>query len=418
MVHALRPGFLAGKIWHFRRLFLIIALGCSWSACGPRHLTQVSQSHSDPLALQNFEDWCGDWSINCPSNQPKKDFHFDSTQWLALSEVLQEFLASKSSFQFDTQDFASSELKNAMQTLDQGALYQDIKQRLVTNQWLSLALEHGSLVQRHTAGYREQTEEGVRFNIAPMQSFQISQIGAISNQGLSLSSETAQASSEFKSMQIEDHANFRLNFSDRVVEHVPQEFALGTLLFSLGLDVHKINDSPIESRKLIAAAGPFITWLNSRSRVLELDQQFFKVASKNLAAIIPKSDLGLNLGNLLAGFKKMKTSPNSKNSLVAISVSPGLVPQCDLNNGDMRLNFAPEFGVRRSYQADAETLGIEFYGLEANIKIGFGINFEIKRIEISPEYLSLLDVPVMGKIDIKWDDLSKAGEKISLSCAS
>ena len=76
------------------------------------------------------------------------------------------------------------------------------------------------------------------------------------------------------------------------------------------------------------------------------------------------------------------------------------------------------FGVKRVYPVNATTLGLEFYGVEAAAKKALGISIKLKRVELSGDKITILDVPIIGKVDVKLSDIANPDQKTTLVCGA
>ncbi len=104
--------------------------------------------------------------------------------------------------------------------------------------------------------------------------------------------------------------------------------------------------------------------------------------------------------------------------MASVALVKGATAKCDVNNGDVKVKFSSEFGVKRVYQPNATTLGLEFYGLEASAKKALGLSIKLKRLELTADKITILDVPIIGKVELKLDEIANPDQKLSLVCGA
>jgi hypothetical protein len=206
-------------------------------------------------------------------------------------------------------------------------------------------------------------------------------------------------------MAVSGDGSFILGLNDRSVTGLPQDFALDNLLLAFGLDVSRLDGKEIALGDVIQAAAPLVGWLNQSSRQIVLERAFFASSAGELGTLIPDNGLGQNLGNLLGRFEKLRTASDGRSNIASVSLVNGSTANCDVNNGDVKVKFSAEFGVKRIYQPSPTTLGLEFYGLGVSAKKALGIGIKLKRVELSADKITILDVPIIGKVDVKLDSI-------------
>jgi hypothetical protein len=193
---------------------------------------------------------------------------------------------------------------------------------------------------------------------------------------------------------------------------------LDSLLLAFGLDLSKLEGKEIALGDVIQAGAPLVGWLNQSSRQIALERAFFATSANELDDLLPEDGLGQTLGNLLGRFEKLRTSSTPGTNLASVNLVKGATAKCDVNNGDVKVKFAAEFGVKRIYQPNASTLGIEFYGLEASAKKALGLSIKLKRLELSADKITILDVPIIGKVELKLDEVANPDQKMTLLCGA
>lgn len=404
-----------GGVSHSMGLFLVFGLGLT--ACGPQISSERHELKVDESMAQTYQEWCTDWQLDCPANEPGKTNPLTAEQFQALSTVLSSALASPSIFSITRQELDAPGLQQAMTALKLDDVYQDVRARLDATQWQAGGFENGALVSRQASASSLRTASGVIWNLSPLQNVTLIP-GAIQLSGINVGADAAKDTPALQAMGVASDGNFNWDLSDRAVEQVPQDFALDNLLLAFGLNTDLLEGKEIALPQIIEAGGPLVSWLNQSSRQFALDRSFFATSSSQLGVLLPDNGLGQSLGNLLGRFEKLRTSSDPKSNMATVALVKGATAKCDVNNGDIKVKFASEFGVKRVYQVNPTTLGVEFYGLEASAKKAFGLSIKLKRIELGPEKITILDVPIIGKVELKLDEIGNPDQETTLVCGA
>ncbi|WP_141734343.1 hypothetical protein [Oligoflexus tunisiensis] len=406
---------LGGGVSHSMGLFLVMGLGLT--ACGPQISSERAEMKADEGATQSYQEWCTGWQLNCPVVEPGKDAPLTAAQFKALTTVARGVLSSPSVFSLTRQELDAEGLKQALTALHLEDVYQDVQERLDARQWQSGGLESGALVSHHAAGSQLKTDAGLLWNLEPVQKVELI-AEAIQLSGFGLSAEAAEEAPVLKGLSVAEDSSFSLELSDRAVQGVPQDFALDSLLLTFGLDLTMLDGKEIALPDLIAAGAPLVSWLNTSTRQIVLERAFFATAASEMGVLLPDDGMGQALGNLMSRLETMRTSSQAGTNLASVALVRGSTAKCDMNNGEIKMKFAAEFGIKRIYQPSASSLGIEFYGLEASAKKALGIPIKLKRVELSADKITILDVPIIGKVDLKLDDVTNPDQLTTLACGA
>jgi hypothetical protein len=396
---------------------LVLMMGLGLSACGPQISGERNELKVDEGSTQTYQEWCTGWELNCPVDEPGKTAPMTAVQFKALSTILNSALSSPSVFSITREELDAEGLKQAMAALKLDDVHQDVQARLDARQWQSGGLSQGALVSNHAAASSVRTDAGLVWNLDPVQKVALAP-GSIQLSGMSVSADAAKESPALQSMAVLGNSSFSLGMNDRSVQDVPQDFALDSLLLAFGLDLSKLEGKEIALGDVIQAGAPLVGWLNQSSRQIALERAFFATSANELDDLLPEDGLGQTLGNLLGRFEKLRTSSTPGTNLASVNLVKGATAKCDVNNGDVKVKFAAEFGVKRIYQPNASTLGIEFYGLEASAKKALGLSIKLKRLELSADKITILDVPIIGKVELKLDEVANPDQKMTLLCGA
>ncbi len=400
-----------------QRLALVLCLGGGLTACGPQAEDSAGLS-SEGATTQSYQAWCQDWQLICPTVDPGKTEPASAAQFRAISSILNGALKSPSNLNLNRQDLAADGLKQSLTALRLDDVYQDLQVRLDASQWQSGGLENGALVAYNAIESTAKADSGLVLNLSTKQQVQIADQGLVNVLGISYGAEAAAQNAELQSLAVVDDGSFNVGLSDRSVTQVPSEFAVSPLLLAFGIDSSKLKDKTIAIGDVVAAGGPLIGWFNKAPRQVAFDRAFFVNAAGQLGTLLPEDEIGKNLGNLLNAFDKLRTSSDAKANLATINLLKGSNANCNINNGDVKLKFSTEFGLKRYYQVNATTLGLEFYGVSASAKKALGISINVKRVELTADKATILDVPLIGKVDVKFSDIIAPGQKLSLVCGA
>jgi hypothetical protein len=396
-------------------LFLVIGLGLT--ACGQQNPSEPSTMNADERATQSYQEWCTGWQLNCPVEEPGKDTPMTSAQFKALSNVARGVMNSPSVFRITRQELDAGTLKQALSALHLDDVYQDVQSRLDGRQWQSGGLESGALVSRHAEASQVETDAGLVWNLDAVQKVELGADG-VQLSGFGLGAPAAQEAPALKSFAVDADNSFNLALSDREVQGVPQDFALDNFLLTFGLDVTQLDGKEIALPDVIAAGAPLVSWLNTSSRQIVLQRTFFATAANEMPVLLPDNGMGKALGNLMSRLESIQTSSQSGANLASAALVRGNTAMCDMNNGEIKMKFSSEFGIKRIYQPGPGSLGIEFYGLEASAKKALGIGIKLKRVELTASKITILDIPILGKVDLNLGDVSNPDQPMTLVCGA
>ncbi len=414
-LQGLRTRSIAGRMQQSMGFVLMMGLGLS--ACGPQISGERAELKVDEGTTQTYLEWCTGWELNCPADEPGKTAPMTAEQFKALSSILNNALNSPSVFSITRAELNAESLKQAMTALKLDDVYQDVQARLDARQWQSGGLDKGALVSNHAVASQVRTDAGLVWNLDAVQRVALSS-GAIQLSGVGVSADAAKESPVLQSLAVASDGKFSFSMNDRSVQQVPQDFALESLLLAFGLDVNQLDGKEIALGDIIQAGAPLVSWLNQSSRQITLERAFFASTANEVGVLLPEDGLGVALGNLMSRFERMRTSNAANSNMASVALVKGATAKCDVNNGDVKVKFSSEFGVKRVYQPNATTLGLEFYGLEASAKKALGLSIKLKRLELTADKITILDVPIIGKVELKLDEIANPDQKLSLVCGA
>ena len=394
-----------------------LLLATSMAGCGSPpavHHNETSSlndvSTGLPAASQSFGLWCQDWQLACTQTIPTatEAVAVDPGVRKAFSTIFLELLQSSSQLTLTRADLDAGELKKGLKGLSLDTFLSALGERLDTVGWKKATLANSMLSLESTQSGWLPTRGGLDLGLSPDSSFRFLPGDRLEVKGISLKAGAAGQTSSIQAIQFLSSDMLTLELSDRKVENVPNWFLAQILFEAFGANDPRLEPKPQVSRtESILSLYPLLNWLNQPTRVISLSRRFFTKTADELATL-PSTDPAVLA--VVGSLDSLQTTQVSGKNSVSLTQVAGSALRCDANQGDLVLSFDPSFGIKRFYPADKGGIGFEFYGVKASSKKTLG-SFPVKRLEFTPEAYNILDVPLLNKISLKWDDLEKEASK-------
>lgn len=396
-------------------LVLVFGLG----ACGYQGSADQSKLNAEGSAL-SFSAWCDSWSLLCES-EPKPESNtveLDAKTWSAITNVANEALANPVALNVTRAEFDSPQLSAAFQSLGLTAELSEIKSSLDSHQWQSIGLEGKSLVSRAADSITVDSASGLDFNAAPAVTISIAANSNINIAGLGLSSAASGASSELKTVSLGEGNSLNFGLTSETVQNVPFAFLEDTLVSALGFENQGAESAELSAQQIIGAAYPLLSWANKPQRSISLNRQFFTVAGAELSPVLADESFGPAILNALSALNSVATSSTAGKNVFQAGQVNGAKLECNVNNGTAKVMLDKDFGLKRFYEVDGG-IGLEFFGVKASAKLALGIPLTLKRVELRADKITILDIPLIGKVDVPLDSItdSAEGEETTIACS-
>jgi len=413
------PAFISrisSKYPHLKRLRLVPALVCvGLAGCGSQGLEETSKLKAD---AQDYTEWCVAWDIDCTpkpaSSEPKTSFN--AKHWDALTSLSSELLKSAVRFNVSRGDVDSPQLAAGFQSLGIGAELDGLKVKLDNAQWQSFGIEAGTLVSRSLAEGSLKAANGLGSKSGTSLSVRIGQGGAVQIAGLTLSSRAGDLSADLTQLSLGATESLNLKLDDHVVSNVPFSYLEDSFTSAFGIENIPSQPKDFTRQQLLSAMYPLLSWINKPQRTATLSRSFFTLAEAKLKPILAQEESGPALLALLSAVDSFDFSATAGKSVVRVGQTNGSKLKCNMNNGESTVMFDREFGLKRYWPVDGG-IGLEFFGIKATAKLALGIPLTLKRIEIRPNKITILDIPIIGKVDLDLDTFVKEDKETTVACA-
>ena len=405
MVHA--TGFCKGIMHNLMMGSLVVA---GLAACGGLEREDLSTSARSLTGTVTYRQWCAGWGLACPQgvapNVPTEKNPWTVEQWTAVATLVDSLLNSPSQMQITRAELSEEALLQAVTALELNKWYDQLMQRVDTYKWLEMYNGPGTVQSFVEAPTTTLGESGLQMNAdtATEMAFRASQ-PEIRFKGFSATSPLAGETVGLQSVKVTDLNVMDVKWDNLLVTAVPIDFGMDEILGDL--DVNGLQQVQLSLSKIVKALGPLMTWMSKPTRNLFLDQDFFAVAREQLPKLLPVDPKVEGLYPVLDALQSVKTSTATGQNMATVLQIGGVALGCDMESGTIKakMKFDREFGVKRFYKVNADTVGFEFYGMKVSMPSAFGATITMKRVEITPEKIIIRDIPIVGKVEVKMADL-------------
>ncbi|RYZ51262.1 MAG: hypothetical protein EOP07_21635 [Proteobacteria bacterium] len=395
-------------------LAFVLGLG----ACGYHGSADQSNLKAESTAL-SFASWCESWSILCesqPSPTPNP-VELDAQTWTAITKVADEALANTVALNVTRAEIDSPQLSAAFQSLGLTSELNEFKASLDSHQWESIGLEGKSLVSRAAAESSVVASNGLGLNTATALTVSLGADATVSVNGLNISSAASGVSSELKTIGLGEANSLNFGLTSETVQNVPFEFLENTLVSALGFESPTAEPAELTAQQVIGAAYPLLSWANKPQRTISLNRKFFTVAGTEFSPVLSADSNGPAILNALSALNTFVISATAGKNVVQIGQVSGAKLECNVNNGTAKVMLDKDFGLKRYYEVDGG-IGLEFFGVKASAKLALGIPLTLKRVELRADKITILDIPIIGKVDVPLKSIteSSGGEDTKIAC--
>lgn len=390
---------------------MVLGLGACGSQ-GSADRSSVKNETNETFSALSFESWCDSWAILCesePSPVPAP-ITLDGKTWTAITNVATEALNNPITFNVTRAEVDSPQLAQAFEKLGLTSELNEFKTSLDNAQWQSLGLEGKSIVSRASAQGRVDAANGLSFESGTALSLSLGANSSIAVNGLSLSSAAVAQPAPLTSISLGEGNSLNFALGEDTVQNVPITFLEDTLLSAFGVEDAATEATEFTTDQIISAAYPLLSWANKPQRTVSLNRKFFSVAGTELKPVLDGEDFGPAVLNALSALDSLAISATAGRNVAQITQVSGAKLECNINNGEAKVTLDREFGLKRFYQVDGG-IGLEFYGVKASARLALGIPLTLKRIELRGNKVTILDIPIIGKIDVDLDQLGGSGEE-------
>ena len=394
-----------------------VLLAGSIAGCGSPSAAHLSEADAPAAstpqtetASQGFDAWCQEWQFTCTTDSAQANgaVAVDPKVRKALSTIFLELLQSPSLLSLTRADLEAGDLKSGLKSLSLDAFLGALGQKLDLVGWQKATLANSTLRLDSKGGGWLPSQSGLELGLSEASTVKFLPGDRLEIAGIKLRANVGGQTAGLLALEFPSAETLNLVLSDRRVEGVPTAFVAQLLFDVLGANDPRLEPkAPASRTESIQSFFPLLNWLNQPSRVISLSRRFFSKTADELSAL---PDMDASLLAILRSLDSLQTNQQSSKNGVALTQVTGSNLRCDANKGELVLAFDRSFGIKRFYQAEKGGIGFEFFGVKASSNKSFG-SFPVKRIELTPESYNILDVPVLNKISLKWDDIEKEANK-------
>ncbi len=376
------------------------------------------------LGTVTFDEWCTAWGLTCPKAPfpgfPSEEQQFTAEQWKAAAAIASSLLNSPSLFEMTREELSDPDLLTAVTALELTPWYDKLIAKVDAIKWQDLYLDTGLLKSDLLEASTYAVPSGLTMGMEQAMVFALDPAAKIGLTGLKATCALPECSESVKSVEVTE-PNVMNVVMDRVtVTGVPMQFVMDEMLGDI--DLPSLQGIELTPAKIAPAIGPLLRVLNRPTRVISLDDLFFQTVSENLPAIIPAGEKTDFLYVILSALLSVQSGNGTAASVMAINQIPGSALKCELTSGDAKVTLDKSFGIKRIYTVDATTTGLEFYGVTVSMPKAFNMSIKLKRVEIGAEKITIRDIPLVGKVEMKYSDLPTGGgegeepQEIGITC--
>ncbi len=401
------------KLTNARILPAILFAGLG--ACG----YQSSNIRSDlKVDKQSYTAWCEKWDIACDASlgavEGKSPFRSD--KWDAITSVASEALNSSVLFSVTRSEFDSPDLLAGLEKLGMASELKQLKTSLDDSHWQSVSIEAKKFVSRTAGESSLITHLGLGIKADSTISLSPGADGVVQLEGLSLTSKTGEQASQLSRVSLGRGESLNLTFSDQIVQDVPFRFIEDNLNSAFKLEDSSPLSKEFSPQQIFGAAYPLLSWVNKPQRTASLTRRFFVLAENKLKPVLAGENSGPALLTLISAMDTFDFSASPGKNVLHFGQVNGSKLVCTMNGGMSKFMFDKDFGLKRFYKVDGG-IGLEFYGIKASAKLALGIPLTLKRLEIKNNKITILDIPIIGKIELDMDKFIEADQETTVACS-
>jgi hypothetical protein len=383
----------------------------SLSSCSSDPQEKSAIPNAAATETMSFAAWCESWHMSCPETPREDKNALTLSQWQAVATIAHELTLSDSEITLTRERLEQDALKKVVGILKVGDLYSDILQKVDQLSWQELQMQKGhfSLTMASESSYVGPSS--LTFKAAQNVEIAIDPAAALNIAGVSIASEARGDALNLQSIAVTDASRLALNTTDISIQDVPMSFMMDELM--AGIRTDSLKDLNLGIKEIISAIPHLMTWVDQPGLNIALDQQFFSVTSAQLPKLMPneKSDsAAVVIVNAIGGVTTRLATANA--DLATVKQRSGSKLNCEMDAGGkkIKMKFESAFGVKRYYNVDASSVGLEFFGIKVAIPQAFGVTISLKRVELTPEKIIIRDIPLLGKYEIKLSELQSKSE--------
>ena len=365
------------------------------------------------LGTITFDQWCTAWGLTCPKAPfpgfPSEDTQFTVEQWKAIAAIADALLNTPSLFDVTRTELSDPDLLKVVSGLELTPWYDKLITKIDQIKWQELMLDAGLLMSRLEADTSYAVPSGMQMGMSQTLDFALDPSALIAINGLKASCALPECTETVRSVAVSEPNVMTVSLDRLTVTGVPMQFVMDEILGDI--DLAGLQGIQLTPAKAAPVIGPLLRVINKPSRVISLDDLFFQAVRDNLAPILPADPKTEFLYVILNAMLSVQSGNGSSASLIAINQVPGSALKCALTSGDAKVSLDKTFGLKRTYTVDANTTGLEFYGVTVTIPKAFNMSIKLKRVEIGTEKITIRDIPLIGKVEMKYADIPSGSDQ-------
>ena len=375
-----------------------------------------------------FSTWCEQWKIECPQGAPQdipiNGQPWNVEQWRAALGVLLALAETPSSIQVTRADVQADALsvmarawglESTLAQLDHrlDLMGFDYLQVRPGNPGVPLTQETFPLTLHATARTTIVVPSGL--TVEQSDDFQLG-IDADRNvrmQGLRISPRDTEETVSIDAMTVTDTNVLRWRGQDVSVSHVPIAFFLAQYAASNEIS---LPSPTFNYRDLVSAIHPFVTWLTSGERNIEVLSDTFQRLANELPVVSP-TPWGRGLGAVAASITGLLSTSESRAQQLLLARSDRSVI-CRFGSL-VELIPEREFGIKSVTKLSETSFRTSFFGVRVRLPLlPLVPAFRIRQIDFEPTKIILYDVPLLGRYEYDMSSNSLPDIDLTPSCRS
>lgn len=387
---------------NFRTLTAALAILCliftSWG-CG-RSAQQAASLQKVSFASKEFPEFCRQLNLNCnapqipddPSQTPILPRNPNRQQWGLLVDMARDLMSQEFDLSWNQDELSTvlphqlrelgfPETASQLEILLEEVEIEGIRQN--EGKWEITLEKPGRVVGR--SGLIWSMESTISIWVESQK---------LLVQGVQLSTPN-QDLGNIQSVEVVTRKGWDLTTDKQGVTEIPHSF----LMWDLGMEQSELNRFAFGH--LLPLLAGLLTNPNTIHFKSHFDNALLSRITQKLGQVTPNPSVSL----LAAQFPKMINGLSIQTSnipLVALFRNPTLV-SCSVNMDGlppMELRFENQFQLISLQKKTVNTAQLQLDGIRAKLDTVLGPSFDMDKIEVTPSYLRVHGVPVVGKMDI------------------
>lgn len=412
------PTDLSGKsLKRFRWVWLTIIFylfNFCFSSCSTSNEDENSSIGRKRQELNHsFGELCVEWALDCAQEPwprfPTDENPWEIEQWQAAFDIGNAFLSSGSQFEISRSDLSEEDLTTAVELVGLQAAYDKTVAILDEVTWSHLVIsgENQAVQGYFQAANSRDFQSGLVVTADPFTSISFHSDGTteLLLSGFGLSAVSLEETYPLQSVGISIPDYFSVNIGQDSVLDVPMHFLVEQGLRDV-IDAVP-TEMPSDFDKLLPALGHLAHFVNKPNRIITLDSAFFDLVAQNLPLLLGDEEDLSDLYTLIESLDSLTTREPDDPPLLTALTKPQKKLECRMETTLLtaKMQFKNSFGINSVSKPTVNTVQLNPFGIRISLPILFGLSFDLTRMNIGPDSITIHNVPVVRKYEIKYKDL-------------